>query len=141
LDFWGSIDWRPIPLKIGEAAKSRPPRTRAELARNTKQSALTKRAFCRPLHPLRSAFFSRLLKRKTPSTTRNKDLRRRGDQAINSSGDRSNGAKKQRWERTFDNIDAHDISTYPTLKNPSKERLDATTPSIIADQERGRRYA
>ncbi len=56
LDFWGPIDWRPTPLKIGEAAKSGSLQTRAEPARNTKQSALTKRAFCHPLHPLRSAF-------------------------------------------------------------------------------------
>jgi hypothetical protein len=114
---------------------------RAERACNTKQSALTKREFCRPSDPLGSAFFSRLLKRKTPSTTRDDNLRRRGDQAINSSGNGSDGAKKQRWECTFDNIDAHDISTYPTLKNPSKERLKATTPSIVAGQERRQRDA
>ncbi len=67
LDFWGSIDWRPIPLKISEAAKSCPPWTRAEPARNTKQSALTKKAFCRPSHPLELAFFSRLLKIPKPT--------------------------------------------------------------------------
>ncbi len=55
--------------KNGKAAKSHPPWTRAEPARNTKQSALTKRAFCRPLHPLGLAFFSRLLK--IPKPTRN----------------------------------------------------------------------
>ncbi len=56
LDFWGSIDWRPIPLKINIAAKSHSLWTRAEPACNTKQSALTKRAFCRPSHPLGLAF-------------------------------------------------------------------------------------
>jgi hypothetical protein len=59
----------------------------------------------------------------------------RGDQAINSGGDGSNRAKKRRRERTFDNINAHNILTHPTLKNPSEERLDVMTPSINAGQE------
>jgi hypothetical protein len=41
----------------------------------------------------------------------------------------------------FNNIDTHDISTYPTLKNPSKEQLEVTTPSIVAGQERQQRDA
>jgi hypothetical protein len=69
-------------------------------------------------------------------TTRNNNLRRRGDQAINSGSNGSNGVKKRHPERLFDNINAHDILTYPMLKNPSKEQLDATTPSIVAGQER-----
>ncbi len=64
--------------------------------------------------------------------TRDDDPRCQGDQAIDSGGNGSNGAKKQRQECTFDDINAHDISTHPMLKNPSKERLNATTPSIIA---------
>jgi hypothetical protein len=73
--------------------------------------------------------------------TCNNNLRCQGDQAINSSGNRSNGAKKRRQKRTFDDIDAHNISTYPMLKNPSKERLEATTPSIVAGRERQRQDA
>jgi hypothetical protein len=83
-----------------------------------------------------STFLSSLLKKKTPSTSRNNNPRRRGDQAINSGGNGSNVAKKQRRECTFDNINAHNISTHPTLKNPSEERLNATTPSIVAGKER-----
>jgi hypothetical protein len=84
------------------------------------------------LHPLAIGVFSSLLKRKTPSKTRDDNPRRRGDQAINSGGNGSDGAKKQRQKHTFDDIDTHDISTHPTLKNPSKEQLDAATPSIVA---------
>jgi hypothetical protein len=84
------------------------------------------------LHPLAIGVFSSLLKKKTPSTTCDDNPRRRGDQAINSGGDGSDGAKKQRRERAYNNIDAHNILTHPTLKNPSEERLDAMTPSIVA---------
>ncbi len=73
--------------------------------------------------------------------TRDDDLRRRGDQAIDSGSNGSDGAKKRCQEHLFDNINARNISTHPTVKNPSKEWLNTTTPSILAGQERQRQDA